>query len=165
LIAIAKKRDRLCIMTEQTDLSYMASLYMALADPTRLRLLLQMYSGEVCVGEFADALGDSQPKISRHLAYLRNAGVVNTRRDGKWIHYSIRWPEDDRGTAVFRAALDWLAKGRNDSSAGQIRSVGQPQTAKSTMAPDTYDDANMCDEMSDNNSEISAHNELEEFLL
>lgn len=141
----------------------MASLYMALADQTRLRLLMKMYDGEVCVGDFTDALGDSQPKISRHLAYLRNAGIVNTRRDGKWIHYSIRWPEEEGGRAMLRAALEWLAS-------GQI-TVVQPTTTSDNFglayspdqirSLDIYADA----DMNDNNSADSAHNELEEFLL
>jgi ArsR family transcriptional regulator, arsenate/arsenite/antimonite-responsive transcriptional repressor len=64
-------------------------LFLALSDKTRLRLLSLMADGEVPVGYLADKLGESQPKISRHLAYLRNSGLVNTRREGKWIYYGI----------------------------------------------------------------------------
>ena len=149
-------------MNEQNDLSYMASLYMALADQTRLRLLMKMYDGEVCVGDFTGALGDSQPKISRHLAYLRNAGIVNTRRDGKWIHYSIRWPEEEGGRVMLRAALEWLSSGQvtaQPATAGvSFDGVRAPDQAYSL---DIYADA----DMDDYNSADSAHNELEEFLL
>ena len=66
------------------------NLFLALADKTRLRLLNLMREDEVCVCFFTEVLGDSQPKISRHLAYLRNAGLVSARRDGKWMHYSLQ---------------------------------------------------------------------------
>lgn len=86
----------------------MESFYMALADKTRLRLLNLMRQNEVCVCFFTEVLGDSQPKISRHLAYLRNAGLVEARRDGKWMHYSIIWPEGEAARRALTAALDWM---------------------------------------------------------
>jgi len=86
----------------------MESLYMALADKTRLRVLNLMRDEEVCVCFFAEVLGDSQPKISRHLAYLRNAGLVTARRDGKWMHYSIVEPESEGGKEVLNSVLAWL---------------------------------------------------------
>ncbi len=64
-------------------------LFAALADTTRLRLLNLMAGREVCVCYFVEVLRQSQPKISRHLAYLRKAGIVAARREGKWMHYSI----------------------------------------------------------------------------
>jgi ArsR family transcriptional regulator, arsenate/arsenite/antimonite-responsive transcriptional repressor len=89
-------------------LAYMESFYTALADKTRLRLLNLMRDEEVCVCFFTEVLGDSQPKISRHLAYLRNSGLVQARRDGKWMHYSIVEPRDEAGKRVLRGALEWL---------------------------------------------------------
>jgi ArsR family transcriptional regulator, arsenate/arsenite/antimonite-responsive transcriptional repressor len=80
-------------------------LFAALADPTRLRLLNLMDGREVCVCYFVEILKQGQPKISRHLAYLRNAGIVNARREGKWMHYSIERPEDARACAILEAAL------------------------------------------------------------
>src|SRR5580693_5324816 len=71
----------------------LALLFAALSDPTRLRLLNLMYGREVCVCYFVEILGQSQPKISRHLAYLRRAGIVAARREGKWMHYSIVAPK------------------------------------------------------------------------
>ena len=80
---------------KDTTITSLANLFLALSDKTRLRLLGLMSSGEVSVGFLADALGESQPKISRHLAYLRNSGLVQTRRDGKWIYYAIELPAND----------------------------------------------------------------------
>ena len=80
-------------------------LFAALADPTRLRLLNLMDGREVCVCYFVEILKQGQPKISRHLAYLRNAGIVTARRDGKWMHYRIERPEDARATAILDATL------------------------------------------------------------
>ena len=65
------------------------SLFKALADVTRLRILGLLLTGEVCVCHIHESLKISQPKASRHLAYLRRAGVVDTRRDGLWIHYRL----------------------------------------------------------------------------
>lgn len=66
------------------------NFFPALADPTRLRcLLLLAAESELCVCELMHALDVSQPKISRHLAMLREAGVVSDRREGLWIHYRI----------------------------------------------------------------------------
>lgn len=67
----------------------MELFFRALADRTRLRLLNLMGGGEVCVCFFVEVTGTSQPKISRHLAYLRRAGIVGARREGKWMHYQI----------------------------------------------------------------------------
>jgi ArsR family transcriptional regulator len=65
-------------------------LFRALSDPTRLRLLLLLAAeGELCVCELTHALAVSQPKISRHLAMLREAGIVIDRREGLWIHYRL----------------------------------------------------------------------------
>jgi ArsR family transcriptional regulator len=80
-------------------------LFAALADPTRLRLLTLMDGREVCVCYFVEILRQSQPKISRHLAYLRNADIVTARREGKWMHYSIKRPEDARACAILDATL------------------------------------------------------------
>ena len=83
----------------------MVQLFAALADRTRLRLLNLMEGGEVCVCYFVEILQEAQPKISRHLAYLRRAGVVRARRDGKWMHYSIERPSDPAAAAVLEATL------------------------------------------------------------
>ena len=84
----------------------LAGLFSALADPTRLRLLNLMQGREVCVCYFVEVLKQSQPKISRHLAYLRRAGIVSSRREGKWMHYSIVRPADPGARAILDAALN-----------------------------------------------------------
>jgi len=72
------------------DMITVANFFPALADPTRLRsLLLLAAEGELCVCELTHALNESQPKISRHLAMLREIGIVSDRREGLWIHYRI----------------------------------------------------------------------------
>ncbi len=61
-----------------------------LADPTRLRcVVLLAAEGELCVCELTEALAVAQPKVSRHLALLRDAAVVADRREGRWIHYRL----------------------------------------------------------------------------
>lgn len=65
-------------------------LFKQLSDTTRLRCLALLVSeGELCVCELTEALDLSQPKISRHLAQLREAGVVKSRRAGHWVHYRL----------------------------------------------------------------------------
>jgi len=81
-------------------------LFAALADRTRLRLLNLMDGKEVCVCYLVEILGQSQPKISRHLAYLRRAGVVAARREGKWMHYRIVVPSHLGAAKILREALN-----------------------------------------------------------
>ena len=90
----------------------MERLFRALADRTRLRLLNLIGGDEVCVCFFVEVLGESQPKISRHLAYLRRAGVVAARRDGKWMHYRISVPADAHAARLFGEVRAWLAEDR-----------------------------------------------------
>ena len=96
-------------MTEKR--AFNAELFFsALADRTRLRLLNLMRGGEVCVCFFAETLGTNNPKISRHLAYLKRAALVEGRRDGKWMHYRINPPRDEKAASVFNATLELLEK-------------------------------------------------------
>jgi ArsR family transcriptional regulator, arsenate/arsenite/antimonite-responsive transcriptional repressor len=98
--------------TTKTKTYEMELLFRALADRTRLRLLNLMGEDEVCVCFFVEALNLTQPKISRHLAYLRRAKIVSARRDGKWMHYRVITPEDPHAAAVFQAIRAWLAEER-----------------------------------------------------
>ena len=68
----------------------LALFFAALSDQTRLRLLNLMKDREICVCYLQEVLKTNQPKISRHLAYLRKAGLVEARRDGKWTHYRLK---------------------------------------------------------------------------
>lgn len=67
----------------------LAEVFKALADETRLRLLALLADGEVCVCHLHGSLRLPQPTVSRHLAYLRKAGLVAARRDGVWMHYRL----------------------------------------------------------------------------
>ena len=98
----------------------LVTLFAALADPTRLRLLNLMEGREVCVCYFVEILKQGQPKISRHLAYLRRAGIVEARRDGKWMHYRIEQPNDPRAASILNAALQSF-KGDKDMQADLSR--------------------------------------------
>lgn len=89
-------------MSRPSDLE---RLFRALADTTRLRLLNLMRDGEVCVCVFTHVLKTHQPKISRHLAYLRSAGLVQARRQGRWMHYRMAAPADAGSRATLRSAL------------------------------------------------------------
>jgi ArsR family transcriptional regulator, arsenate/arsenite/antimonite-responsive transcriptional repressor len=81
-----------------------------LADPTRLRILALLVEGEVCVCEIHDSLRLPQPTVSRHLAYLRNAGLVESRRDATWMHYRL-------------AAVDPVIKGIVENAAHAMSHV------------------------------------------
>src|SRR4029078_9705609 len=89
-------------MTRETKTVQKDLLFSALADRTRLRLLNLMGKDEVCVCYFVEILKTPQPKISRHLAYLRRAGVVEAGREGKWMHYRFVEPLDPRGAELLR---------------------------------------------------------------
>jgi ArsR family transcriptional regulator len=82
--------------------------FAALADRTRLRLINLLRDGEICVCFFAGGLKTNNPKISRHLAYLKRAGLVKGRRDGKWMHYSLVEPTNEYAAEVFAATLKML---------------------------------------------------------
>jgi ArsR family transcriptional regulator len=82
--------------------------FQALGDNTRLRLLNLMGEQEVCVCYFVEILDSPQSKISRHLAYLRSAGVVAARREGKWMHYRIVMPPHSGAAQILKQTLGWL---------------------------------------------------------
>ena len=82
--------------------------FQALGDNTRLRLLNLMGEQEVCVCYFVEILGSPQPKISRHLAYLRSAEIVAARREGKWMHYRIVMPPHIGAALILKQTLGWL---------------------------------------------------------
>jgi ArsR family transcriptional regulator len=100
-----------------------AFLFETLADPTRLRLLNLLACGETCVCELTVTLRLVQPKVSRHLAHLKRAGLVEPRRSGKWTHY--RWAQ--HGDPLVRHVLlglrQWMAK--DDVMNGERRRRGK----------------------------------------
>ena len=115
--------------SQALDVRSFSRLFKALADETRLRIVALLSHGELCVCHLEEALRLSQPKVSRHLATLRAAGVVEDRRDGSWVYYGlIRQTDADcerqlRGLvrtfakrAVLRRDLERLVKVRGPES-------------------------------------------------
>ena len=98
-------RARLEAMKGEFDFT---AFFRALSDRTRLRLLNLMSGREVCVCYFVEILGTSQPKISRHLAYLRDAGIVSARREGKWMHYRMAEPDNPTAKKMLAELLESL---------------------------------------------------------
>ena len=82
--------------TSAIDVGSFSRLFKALGDETRLRIVALLAHGELCVCHLEDALGLSQPHVSRHLAILRMAGVVEHRRQGSWVYYRMA-PQPDAG--------------------------------------------------------------------
>ncbi len=154
---------------DENALAYMETFFMALADKTRLRLLNLMRDQEICVCFFTEVLGDSQPKISRHLAYLRNAGLVETRRDGKWMHYRILWPDDEGQKLVLEQTLDWLDQKEdlnNDRERYTAICCSPDELIQIARTPMPFIETSQ--EEAEAEVEVighPSHNELEEFLL
>jgi ArsR family transcriptional regulator len=117
----------------------MEMLFRAFADRTRLRLVNLMGQDEVCVCYFVEVIRSPQPKISRHLAYLRKVGVVAARREGKWMHYRIVEPEDPYAARVFGNLRSWLlndpAMQRERSKLVQMCCVKLPTHLKRAPKP------------------------------
>ena len=85
------------------------SLFSILSDQTRLRaLMLIQAEGEACVCEITYALDESQPKISRHLALMRESGIVESRREGTWMHYRINPCLPDWSKEVIKQVFEGL---------------------------------------------------------
>jgi len=76
-------------MATDKRLRSLETLFAALADATRLRILALLQAGEICVCDIHGSLDLPQPTVSRHLAYLRKAGLVVGRKDGLWVHYRL----------------------------------------------------------------------------
>ena len=124
-----------------------APVFKALSDDSRLRIInLLFYSGELCVCDIEEVMGFTQPKVSRHLAYLRKAGLVDDRKKGLWMLYSIAKPRNEGHRKVLDFLADILrsdAVARKDAErlASRIRkgccttySVVKPMLAESEIA-------------------------------
>ena len=86
------------------------NLFSILSDSTRLRaLMLIQAESEVCVCELTFTLSESQPKISRHLALMREAGIVESRREGTWMHYRMNPQLPICAKEIIRHIYDRLA--------------------------------------------------------
>lgn len=125
----------------------MERFFRALADRTRLRVLNLLGDDEVCVCFLAEILQTNQPNISRHLAYMKRAGIVGARREGKWMHYRIVEPSDVNAASFLSEVRAWLAQDkamRRDrkrlvnvccSSELPIQLQGAPKPASLTIQP------------------------------
>jgi ArsR family transcriptional regulator len=99
-------------------------LFKTLSDPTRLRLLNLLAQEEVCVCDLHGTLGLDQPKVSRHLAQLRRAGLVEVERDGKWMHYRLARPNDLLVRTVLEGLRAWMRQHpRLNSERGRLGKV------------------------------------------
>lgn len=92
-----------------TQLIRMEEVFKALADSTRLRILGLLLTGEICVCDLHETLKITQTKASRHLAYLRRSGLVETRREGLWVHYRLGKLDDPVLAAIVDAVRHALA--------------------------------------------------------
>lgn len=122
------------------------TLFKALADPTRLRLIHLLGDRELCVCSCVEILNANQPKISRHLAYLKRAGLVSGRRDGKWTHYRLRQPSDKHAARIFCELRASLAKDpQMQSDKARLRKVTGALIKRAATAalqsPDVLPDA------------------------
>lgn len=158
---------------QESTISQLETLFLALGDKTRIKLLALMADGPVAVGLLADRLNESQPKVSRHLAYLRNADIVSTERDGKWIYYAINYPED----ASLRRILDTVIQSIGVVSVGgeYVYPAETVTFAEEVLSPETNiyaeayenedDDYYLGDGVAENTEDAPGEDELEVFLL
>jgi ArsR family transcriptional regulator len=107
--------------------------FQALGDRTRLRILGLLATGEVCVCDIHESLDLPQPKVSRHLAYLRRAGLVEARKDGLWVHYKLA-PLPDPVSRTVRDAVTH-ALGHVDAVKRDAKHLAKRQPC-CTPAPD-----------------------------
>jgi ArsR family transcriptional regulator len=104
-------------MVSDKKLASLETLFKALADGTRLRILALLQAGEICVCDIHGSLGLPQPTVSRHLAYLRKTGLVQGRKEGLWVHYRLAALPDPVAQTVVEAvnhALGHLDAGERD---------------------------------------------------
>jgi DNA-binding transcriptional ArsR family regulator len=159
-------------MKESTQ-SGLEALFLALGDKTRLKLLEIMAAGPVAVGLLVDHLNESQPKVSRHLAYLRNVGIVATRRDGKRIYYGIKYPEDPMIRDVLDTVLRSISAARAERNVKHfvengdvVETSGEPKHHIHANAYVDNDDERALEyEVADYFGDDSQKDELDVFLL
>jgi ArsR family transcriptional regulator len=108
----------------------LATVFRALADETRLRILALLGDGEVCVCHIQGGLQLPQPTISRHLAYLRKSGLVAARRDGIWMHYRLA----DDVSPVVRSVIDAALHALTHASTTE-RDVARMQKERALKEP------------------------------
>jgi len=82
----------------------LVQFFKALSDETRLRIMMLLTQGELCVCDLMVVLDEPQSKVSRHLAYLKHSGLTNSKRAGVWMHYRLKEPADH----LHNAQIDFL---------------------------------------------------------
>lgn len=114
-------------------LATLETVFKALADRTRLRILGLLLEGEVCVCHIHESLGLPQPTVSRHLAYLRRAGLVSTRKEGLWVHYRLVDLADPVAEVLLDAATH--AVGHLETTARDQRRLTTRRPSASSASP------------------------------
>lgn len=74
----------------------LSGIFRAISEPIRLRILMLLLRGRLCVCEIEDALNEPEPKVSRHLSYLKASGLISSERSGRWVYYQIREDLDSK---------------------------------------------------------------------
>jgi len=93
-------------MAATLDVRPVSQLFKALGDDTRVRIIALLSHGELCVCHVQEALGLTQPNASRQLGILKNAGLVESRRDGTWTYYRLAVQVDEHRRRQLRALVD-----------------------------------------------------------
>ena len=88
----------------------LTEIYECLCDETRLRILNLLHDGELCVCHFQEILGETQVKISKHLAYLRARGLVEARKEANWVVFSLPAKPSRELTANLACLQDCVAE-------------------------------------------------------
>lgn len=132
-------------MAKETRVLEVTDFFAALADRTRLRIINLIGDDEICVCYLVEVIGTNQPKISRHLAYLRKLGIVEARQEGKWVHYRLREPDDENAARVLSNVRGWLKSDvEMQSDLQKLTSVccaplaSQPVTIQSAPRPMSF---------------------------
>lgn len=106
-------------------------VFKALGDETRLRIVALLAHGELCVCHLEDALDLTQSTTSRHLAVLRNAGVVDCRREGSWVYYRLADQTDpDCDQQIRTLAATFIKRAVIGRDVKRLRTVNGPQTCR-----------------------------------
>ena len=95
-----------------------ADLFQALADPSRVRILALLRTMELSVGELAQVLGQSQPRVSRHVKILGDSGLLDRHKEGSWVFLALT--DDPRTQVVFELIDQWLDEKSRDVLAADV---------------------------------------------
>jgi ArsR family transcriptional regulator, arsenate/arsenite/antimonite-responsive transcriptional repressor len=119
----------LSIAPDSPELDHFETVFKALADRTRLRILALLAQGEVCVCEIHEGLDIPQPTASRHLAYLRKSGLVADRREGLWVYYRLA----DAADPIVKSMLAAVQHGLAHVVSGSAKGTRRPPKASPAM--------------------------------